>query len=166
MRCTSMAMVLGAMAAVAILWLMLGLLARPASNDRRARDVPSSPVHLPRQRATSPRSVVTRASRATLAPVAAPVAGDLVALLRDEVSASEAERVLALAASHRLPDELLTRWADRFGVQRMILAVDSGVAERAMRRHLADRTQPDWAALKVFADLARVKERIAAADSR
>jgi hypothetical protein len=171
-----MATVLGAIAAVAVLWLMLGLLARPAGNDKRARDVSSPALQVPRQRTSSPAPARTPAAgfrSPTPAPAtpAAPVratgsrpATELVALLQGEVSPAEMHRVLSVASAHQLPAELLKRWAERFDVQRMILVVDAGVGESALRRHLRDKTQPDWAALRVFADLAQVKARIAAAE--
>lgn len=141
-----MALELGVIAILAIIWLLLGVLARPGRKDRHAREVPATAVHVPHPRAASP---------------AARPAAVLATELRAEVSGTEADRVLALAAAHELPAELLNRWSERFGVQRMILAVDAGLGEDGMRRHLASKTQPDWAALKVFADLARVKQRLA-----
>lgn len=148
-----MAVELGVMVSVGVVWLLLALLAGPSHRDRYAREVPDAAVRVPRPRTgpTAPRSP----------------SADLAAMLRGEVSGAEAERVLTRAAAHALPAELLIQWAERFGLQRMVLTVDSGLGERMMRRHLRDRTQPDWAALKTFAELALLRERLdAAAEQR
>ena len=161
-----MATALVVMVALAISWLMLGLLARPSGKDKHARETPATPVRVPRPRPSAPApgfrtpTLTPPVPPAPVRTTATRPATELASLLAAEVSAAEADRVLGLAGARHLSPELLNRWAHRFGVQRMILVVDAGVGESALRRHLRDKTQPDWAALKVFADLARVKSRI------
>lgn len=64
-------------------------------------------------------------------------------------------RVLGTAAERRIGSRTLWCWADRFGADRLVLAIDADVAERRLRRHLDAGTAPDWNALEVFARLNR-----------
>src|SRR4051794_28843308 len=45
-------------------------------------------------------------------------------------------RVLGTAAEHGITVRTMWVWVDRFGADRLVLAVDADVAERRLRRHL------------------------------
>lgn len=62
-------------------------------------------------------------------------------------------RVLGTAAERRMCSRTLWSWADRFGADKLVLALDADVAERRMQRHLEAGTTPDWDAMVVFAGL-------------
>ena len=46
-------------------------------------------------------------------------------------------------------------FADRFGADKLVLALDADVAERSMLRHVDAGTVPDWRAMTMFATLNR-----------
>ncbi|GAA1774268.1 hypothetical protein GCM10009795_020430 [Nocardioides hankookensis] len=62
-------------------------------------------------------------------------------------------RVLGTAAERGITARTMWVWVDRFGADKLVLAIDADVAERRLRRHLDAGTAPDWAAMMVFADL-------------
>lgn len=62
-------------------------------------------------------------------------------------------RVLGTAAERRISARTLWCWADRFGADKLVLAIDADLVERRLQRHLDAGTTPDWGALEVFAQL-------------
>jgi hypothetical protein len=64
-------------------------------------------------------------------------------------------RVLGTAAERRMSSRTLWSWADRFGADKLVLALDADVAETRMKRHLDAGTTPDWEAMVLFAGLNR-----------
>jgi hypothetical protein len=62
-------------------------------------------------------------------------------------------RVLGTAAERRITSRTLWCWADRFGAEKLVLAIDADLADRRLRRYLDAGTTPDWSALEVFASL-------------
>lgn len=74
-------------------------------------------------------------------------------LLAHGVSPAELARVTAAVARGRASARTLWSFADRFGGDRCLLAVDAEVAERSMKRHLEAGTVPDWRAMETFAAL-------------
>lgn len=86
---------------------------------------------------------------------------DVAALLRSRsVPRPSIERVLATARARGYAPATLCRWVDVHGGEALVLVIDAGVAERALRDHLAEDTTPDWRALAVFAEIA-AQERAA-----
>jgi hypothetical protein len=70
------------------------------------------------------------------------------------------ERVVRTARSRSYPPATLCRWAAEHGAGALVLVIDAGVAEQALRDHLAAGTAPDWRALSVFAEIV-AEERMA-----
>ncbi|MBA2952894.1 hypothetical protein GON03_22980 [Nocardioides sp. MAH-18] len=64
-------------------------------------------------------------------------------------------RVTGTLADRRISWPVAWRWADRFGSDKLVLAVDADVAEARLRRHLDAGTTPDWDAMTLFAGLNR-----------
>lgn len=64
-------------------------------------------------------------------------------------------RALGAAAEHRIGARTMWCWADRFGADKLVLALDAEVAERRLQRYLDAGTAPDWNALEIFARLNR-----------
>ncbi len=86
---------------------------------------------------------------------------DVAALLRSRsVPRPSIERVVATAQARGYAPATLCRWALAHGGEALVLVIDAGVAERALRDHLATGTTPDWRALAVFAEIA-AEERAA-----
>lgn len=80
---------------------------------------------------------------------------DLETYLRTQLLPQpELLRVLNQVAARRLTPSVMWRWADRYGANRLVLALDAEIAERSMQRHLDCHTVPDWAAMELFASLA------------
>src|SRR4051794_19856418 len=75
------------------------------------------------------------------------------ALAAHPLPAGTVARVLGTAAEHGITVRTMWVWVDRFGADKLVLAIDADVAERRLRRHLDAGTVPDWAAMMVFADL-------------
>ncbi|HEY0949759.1 hypothetical protein, partial [Nocardioides sp.] len=86
---------------------------------------------------------------------------DVVALLRARsVPRPSVRRVVTTARARRYAPATLCDWVAEHGADALVLVIDAGVAERALRDHLAAGTAPDWRALEVFAEIA-VQERAA-----
>lgn len=80
--------------------------------------------------------------------------GDVEArLLAQGVAAPTVERVMRLARSRRFSARTLWRWMAAYGVDKLVVVIDSGLAEDAMLDHLDAGTAPRWEALGVFARL-------------
>jgi hypothetical protein len=62
-------------------------------------------------------------------------------------------RVLGRAARRGIGTRTMWAWADRFGVDKLVLALDADVADARLRRHLEAGSTPDWEAMSVFARL-------------
>lgn len=60
-------------------------------------------------------------------------------------------RVLGTAAERGVSARTMWCWVDRFGVDKLVLALDADIAERRLKRYLEAGTTPDWAAMTVFA---------------
>lgn len=115
--------------------------------------VPSRPSSRGRSGAVREAACSERLRRARVAAGRATMA-DVEALLRGRLGDDAVRRVLAQASERRLAPHLLWRWADRFGADRLVLALDAEVAARSMTRHLDAGTVPDWNAMAIFARLA------------
>lgn len=74
-------------------------------------------------------------------------------LLAGGVSAPTVERVMRLARDRRFSARTLWRWIGAHGVDKLVVVVDSGLAEAAMLEHLDAGTVPRWESLRVFARL-------------
>ena len=86
---------------------------------------------------------------------------DVVALLRARsVPWPSVRRVVATARARGYAPATLGHWVVEHGADALVLVMDAGVAERALREHLDAGTAPDWRALEVFAEIA-VQERAA-----
>ncbi|WP_028644180.1 hypothetical protein [Nocardioides sp. URHA0020] len=121
----------------AAVWTITACAARPASPPTGSRDLERRRAHL-------------RACPARVTQV------DVECLLRSQaLSESMTIRVLGTAAERRIGWATLWSWADRFGADKLVLALDADVAERRLRRHLEGGTTPDWAAMSLFAGLNR-----------
>jgi hypothetical protein len=120
-------------------WFITALPARQAGGDAVA---PGRPRDLDRH-LTGVRAHPGRATRL-----------DLGRLLGTALPPTEVARVLSIATDRELPLPLMWRWAERFGAERLALALDAEVAERSMERHLTSGTTPDWRAMVVLAALA------------
>ncbi|MBZ5740003.1 hypothetical protein [Nocardioides mangrovi] len=123
----------------ALVWLITAMPAKPV---RRTPDVPS-----PRAAQATRERVNAHPERATRP--------DLARVLRETVSAADAERTLSRAAERGLPMPMLWTWSERYGAERLVLAIDAEVAERSMQRHLQNGTVPDWTAMGILAALAQ-----------
>lgn len=62
-------------------------------------------------------------------------------------------RVVGMAAERGIRARTMWCWMDRFGVDKLVLALDADVADRRLQRYLDAGTTPDWAAMSVFAAL-------------
>jgi hypothetical protein len=80
--------------------------------------------------------------------------GDLDRLLRAHpLSDPTIVRVLGKAAERGIGLRTMWCWADRFGADKLVIALDADVADRRLRRYLEAGTTPDWEAMSVFAGL-------------
>lgn len=121
---------------IVLTWVVTATTARPSTDaEPSARD-------LERRRA----QLRTCPDRATIL--------DVERLMRAHPLPDETvARVLGAAAERRISSRTLWCWADRFGADKLVVALDADVAERRMQRHLDARTVPDWDAMDVFAGL-------------
>jgi len=62
-------------------------------------------------------------------------------------------RLLATAAERGIRLPTMWCWADRFGADKLQLALDADVTDLRLRRYLEAGTTPDWDAMSVFAGL-------------
>lgn len=126
---------LGLITVIALVWAITALPTRPQVETARPRDMERRDAQL----RVCPERVtqldVERVLRAHPLPETA------------------VARVLGIAAERRISSRTLWSWADRFGADKLVLALDADVAERRLKRHLDAGTTPDWAAMMVFADL-------------
>lgn len=126
---------------VVVLWWITALPARPAATGQAD---PGARGRGLEQRETRLRSQPDRATEE-----------DVERLLHGRLPAADVERVLGGIRQRHLPTPLAWRWADEYGVERLLLAIDAEVTERSMRRHLDDGVTPDWQAMTVLAGLVR-----------
>ncbi len=81
---------------------------------------------------------------------------DVESLLRSHpLPVATVARALGTCAERRVAWSVAWRWADRFGADKLVLALDADVAERRLVRHLDAGTTPDWQAMSLFAGLNR-----------
>ena len=76
-------------------------------------------------------------------------------MFSDSVPAETVARVMGRSASCRMTARTMWRWAAAHGTSRLVMVVDAGLAEDTLLDHLDAGTEPDWAALSLFAGLAR-----------
>ncbi|MEP9364960.1 hypothetical protein ABLE68_18500 [Nocardioides sp. CN2-186] len=125
----------------ALTWALTSSVARPVRHDGPVAAQPR-PRDLDRWRAQL-RLSADRITRADLESL----------LLAQGVSATDLARVTTAVGKGRASARTLWCFADRFGGERCLLAVDAEVAERSMKRHLEAGTIPDWRAMETFAAL-------------
>ena len=103
---------------------------------------------------TSPGELDRRTSQLRVCPdrVTQP---DLERLLARRLGSSTVARVVGLGAERRIPVRTMWGFAERFGADKLVLALDADVPERSMRRHIEAGTVPDWRAMTMFATLNR-----------
>ncbi|MEP9364961.1 hypothetical protein ABLE68_18505 [Nocardioides sp. CN2-186] len=80
---------------------------------------------------------------------------DLERLLAQRLGSATVARVVGLGAERRVPVRTMWGFAERFGADKLVLALDAEVPERSMRRHVEAGTVPDWRAMTMFATLNR-----------
>lgn len=122
-------------ALIAVVWAVTASTARPRGEAVRHRDLERRDAHL----RVCP-------DRVTLVDVDRTLRG--CALAEPTIA-----RVLGTAAERGITARTMWCWADRFGVDRLVLALDADVAERRMRQHLEATCPPDWATMAVLAGL-------------
>lgn len=126
---------LGLVVVVTLVWAITALAARPRGDHGAAR-------------AAERRLALLRA-RTELATRL-----DVETLLRSHpLPEGTVARVLGVLAERRASCSVAWRWADRFGADKLVLALDADVAEARLRRHLEAGTTPDWEAMALFAGL-------------
>jgi hypothetical protein len=118
---------------IAVVWAITAMPSRPQAEAVRLRDLERRDAQL--------RAGPDRVTQA-----------DVERALRSYALAEPAiARVLGTAAEHGVSARTMWCWADRFGVDKLVLALDADVAERRLKRHLDAGTTPDWASMSVFA---------------
>jgi hypothetical protein len=122
-------------AVIAAVWAITALPTRPTTQTVRPRDLERRDAHLRACPERITKLDVERALRAHPLPE------------------STITRMFGIAAEHGITARTMWCWADRFGADKLVLALDADVAERRLRRHLDAGTAPDWAAMMVFAEL-------------
>lgn len=126
---------LGLVAVVALVWAITAMAARPRGDHGAERGAERRLQHL--------RARPEGATRL-----------DVEALLRAHpLPDATVTRVLDVLGARRTPPQVAWRWADRFGADKLVLALDADVAEGRLRRHLDAGTTPDWEAMALFAGL-------------
>lgn len=75
-------------------------------------------------------------------------------LLADGIPEGAVSRALRRAEANRICARTMWAWADRHGSDRLVDALDAGLAEDTMLDHLDAGTTPEWHSLSVCADLA------------
>jgi len=126
---------LGLVVVIALVWAITAMAARPRGERSMARGADRRLAHL-RVRP----DVTTRL--------------DLEALLRHHpLPDVTVVRVLGILAERRMSWSVAWRWAERFGSDKLVLALDADVAEQRLAQHLDAGTTPDWQAMGLFAGL-------------
>jgi hypothetical protein len=120
---------------IAVVWAITAMPTRPKVETVRPRDLERRDAQL--------RACPDRVTKADLDR----------ALRAYPLSEPTIARVLGTAAERGISARTMWCWADRFGVDKLVLALDADVAERRLKRHLDAGTTPDWAAMTVFAGL-------------
>jgi hypothetical protein len=120
---------------IAVVWMITAMPSRPRVETVRPRDLERRDAQL---RACPDRVTMTDVHRALRAH----------ALPEPTIA-----RLLGTAAEQGVTPRTMWCWADRFGLDKLVLALDADVGERRLRRHLEAGTAPDWAAMRVFAGL-------------
>jgi hypothetical protein len=107
----------------------------------------------PRAESTGSRDLERRDAQLRACP-ARVTQQDVERLLRSHpLSDPTIARVLGKAAERLISLSTLWSWADRFGADKLLLALDADVAARHLHRHLDAGTTPDWDAMSIFATL-------------
>ena len=126
---------LGLVVVVAVVWAITAMAARPRGERAEAK---GEDRRLARLRVRP--EVATRL--------------DLEALLRRHpLPDATVIRVLGQVAERRMAWSVAWSWAERFGCDKLVLALDADVAEQRLVRHLDAGTTPDWEAMRLFAGL-------------
>jgi hypothetical protein len=126
---------LGLVVVVALVWAITAMAARPRGDRANERGAERRLAHL----RTRPE-VATRL--------------DVETLLRSHpLPDATVVRVLGAVAERRISWSVAWRWAERFGSDKLVLALDADVAEARLRRHLEAGSTPDWEAMTLFAGL-------------
>lgn len=120
---------------IALVWAITAMPSRPRVETVRPRDLERRDVQL---RACPDRVTMTDVHRA---------------LRAHALPESTITRVVGLAAERGVSARTIWRWMDRFGVDKLVLALDADVVERRLTRYLDAGTTPDWDAMSVFAAL-------------
>ena len=121
--------------AIAVVWAITAMPSRPRVETVRPRDLERRDAQL---RACPDRVTMT----------------DVHRVLRSHaLPESTIARVVGSAAERGVSPRTMWRWMDRFGVDKLVLALDADVAERRLQRYLDAGTTPDWSAMSVFAAL-------------
>ncbi len=82
--------------------------------------------------------------------------GDIARLLVDVgVTGLQARDLLTAAMGRGITTRTMWVWAQRFGTEGLVTAVAAGLGHAEMLEHLIAGTEPDFAGLRVLADLAR-----------
>lgn len=82
--------------------------------------------------------------------------GDIARLLADVgVTGGDARSLLFPAVERGVTPRTMWVWARRFGTEGLITAVAAGLRHAEMLEHLIAGTEPDFADLRVLANLAR-----------
>ena len=122
---------------------------RPAREPRVARAVRPARAARPPLGA-SRRELERRAARLPIHPeLARPL--DVEFLLAQVLDPATAGRCLDAAADCGTSAPVMWRFAHRFGVDKLVLAVDAQTSERTMLWHLDGGTVPDWGPMSLFA---------------
>lgn len=126
---------LGLVVVVALVWAITAMAARPRGERAAERCAERRRAHL-----RARPEVATRL--------------DLEALLRHHpLPEATVRRTLDLVAARRIAVSAAWQWAERFGADKLVLALDADVAEARLRRHLEAGSTPDWEAMTLFAGL-------------
>ena len=107
----------------------------------------------PKAETVGPRDVERRTAQLRMCPERATKLDVERLLQAHPLSDAAVARVLGTAAERRVTPHTMWSWADRFGADKLVLALDADVAERRLRRHLDAGSTPDWAAMSLFAGL-------------
>ena len=128
---------LGWVVVAALVWATTAMAARPRGERSETRGAERRLVHL--------RERPEGATRL-----------DLEAMLRSHpLPDATVVRALGLVGERRIGWSVAWRWAERFGSDKLVLALDADVAECRLVRHLDAETTPDWEAMRLFAGLNR-----------
>jgi hypothetical protein len=121
--------------AIAVVWAITAMPSRPRVESVRPRDLERRDAQL---RACPDRVTMTDVHRV---------------LRAHALPEASIARAVGAAAERGVSARTMWCWMDRFGVDKLVLALDADVAERRLTRYLDAGTTPDWAAMSVFAAL-------------